>query len=98
MFFYEKESNGFITLVKFINKHCREKTISGCTFYFVYGSKVIEAKYDTMFESDNGEEMDSPDYDEYNAIAFENLETHELFEINYKNLPNELYCNGQRIL
>ncbi len=98
MFFYEKEDNGFIALVKFIDKHDREGTISGCTFRFVYADKVIEAKYDTMFESDNGEELDSPEYDEYNAIVFENMETHELFEVNYKNLPQELYCNGDRIL
>lgn len=56
-------------------------------FRFVYAHKVIEARYDTMFETDNGEELDSPDYDEYNAILFENLKTHKLFEINYKNLP-----------
>ena len=67
-------------------------------FKFVYDDKVIEAKYDTMFESDNGEEMDSPEYEEYNAIAFEDLETHELFEVNYKTLPKELYCDGKRII
>ncbi len=98
MFFYEKENNGFIALVKFIDKQYSKKTISGCTFRFVYESKVVEAKYDTMFESDNGEEMDSPEYDEYNAMLFENLETHELFEVNYKTLPIELYCNGERLL
>ncbi len=64
----------------------------------MYADKVIGAKCVTMFESDNGEELDSPEYDEYNAMLFENLETHELFEANYKNLPQELYCNGERIL
>ena len=44
-------------------------------FQFVYDDKVIEAKYDTMFETDNGEEFNSPEYEAYNAIAFENLTT-----------------------
>ena len=98
MIIFEKERNGFTTILDCIDELYERKQNKTAVFKFVYADKVIEAKYDTMFESDNGEEMDSPDYDEYNAIAFENLETHELFEINYKNLPNELYCNGQRIL
>ena len=95
---YEKEMNGFSKLIDFVLEHWDTHTVYDLIFRFVYEEKVIEAKYDTMFESDNGEELDSPEYDEYNAMAFENLETHELFEINYKNLPKELYCNGERIL
>ncbi len=96
--FYEKENNGLVALIYFIDDLYKLKQNKTAIFKFVYDNKVIEAKYDTMFESDNGEELDSPEYDEYNAIAFENLETHELFEINYTNLPKELYCNGKRIL
>lgn len=95
---YEKENNGFAKLIDFVLEHWYAHTVYDLIFRFVYDDKVIEAKYDTMFETDNGEELDSPEYDEYNAMAFENLETHELFEVNYKNLPKELYCNGKRII
>ncbi len=98
MILFEKENNGFITLVHFLNKAWRDGTVEEYLFKFIYDSKVIEAKYNTMFETDNGEKLDSPEYEVYNAIAFENLETHELFEINYKNLPKELYCNSKRII
>ena len=98
MFFYEKENNGLAELISFLLKAWSAGTVYDFIFKFVYDDKVIEAKYDTMFESDNGEELDSPEYDEYNAIAFENLETHELFEINYTNLTKELYYDGKRII
>lgn len=98
MILYEKENNGFTTLVHLLDKAWYDGIVDEYSFKFVYDDKVIEAKYDTMFETDNGEELDTPEYEEYNAILFENLATHELFEINYKNLPKELYCNGERII
>ena len=98
MILYEKENNGFTTLVHFLDEAWYDGTVDKYLFKFVYPDSTIEAKYDTMFESDNGEELDSPEYEEYNAILFEDLAMHELFEVNYKNLPQELYCNGERIL
>ncbi len=98
MIIYEKERNGFTSILDRIDELYEQKQNQTAIFKFVYSNQAIEAKYDTMFETDNGEELDSPEYEEYNAIAFENLETHELFEINYKNLPKELYCNGERII
>ena len=98
MIIYDKEQNGFTAIVDCIDELYDKKQSKTAIFQFVYDDKVIEAKYNTMFETDNGEVFNSPEYEEYNAIAFENLATHELFDLNYKNLPRELYCNGKRII
>ena len=51
-----------------------------------------------MYESDNGLEDDEEGYEEYNAIAFLNIETNELFEINYLNLPKTIVCGDVEVL
>ena len=88
---YDKENNGFVSLLRFVEEKCMQKTIFDLTFSFIYDSETILAKYDTMYETDNGL-YDSDDYEEYNAIAFMNLETNTLFEINYLNLPRSIIC------
>ncbi len=93
MNFTEKELNGFDKLFQYA-WNAGESTI----FKFVNDDVIIKARVDCFYETDNGLELDNPNYEEYNAIAFENVETHELFEINYLNLPQAVYCNGERIL
>jgi len=66
-------------------------------FTFIYKDKNIKAIVDTMYDSDNCLDLDDPDYEEYNAIAFENLETKELFEMGYMNMPEEIYDNDKLI-
>ena len=51
-----------------------------------------------MYETDNGLEDDEDGYEEYNAIAFLNTSTNELFEINYLNLPKTIICDDIKIL
>lgn len=51
-----------------------------------------------MYETDNGLEDDEDGYEEYNDIAFLNVKTDELFEINYLNLPNSIVCGDVKIL
>lgn len=97
MYLTDKENNGFTDLVKFINEKYDDKTILDLKFTLVYDDKTITAKYDTMFETDNGL-YDQADYEEYNAIAFLDLGTGELFEINYKNLPKTILCENHKIL
>ncbi len=93
MNFSEKELNGFSKLF-----HCAWSASEGSFFRFVTDKAIIVAKVDCFYETDNGLELDDPNYEEYNAIAFENIETGELFEVNYLNLPQKVYYGGEQIL
>lgn len=97
MIIYEKENNGFSSLVQFINQKYEEKALFDLVFAFAYENEIVLAKYDTMYETDNGL-YDEPGYEEYNAIAFINEKTGELFETNYLNLPNSIMCGNQKII
>ena len=92
MGFYEKENNGFSEFYRYVLKHNNE------TYVFVYGEKSITATFDCMYESDNGLEDNEDGYDEYHAISFLDLETKELFEVNYSNLPTSIMCGENKIL
>lgn len=93
MDFTKKELNGFEKLYNYAWK-ADKNTI----FKFVNGKSVTLAKVDCFFETDNGLETTESNYEEYNAIVFQNIKTHELFEINYQNLPNEIFCNDMKIV
>lgn len=56
------------------------------------------AYYDTDYETDNGLEMDEPEYEEYQGIAFMNVNDGSLFEINYHNLPESVYDEQHMII
>ncbi len=98
MILYEKENNGFSDLLQFINKKYDENVVFDLEFIFIYENETITAKYDTMYETDNGLEDDEECYEEYNAIAFLNTATDELFEINYLNLPKSIVCDNVKII
>ena len=61
----------------------------------------IEAQVDTCYETDNGLEMEDPDYEEYHACAMRIVKVIEdkngsfkegsLIEINYHNYPQQIY-------
>ena len=38
--------------------------------YSGYGNNIIDVKYDTIYEDENGLEDDDPNYDEYNRVLF----------------------------
>lgn len=92
MGFYEKEHNGFSELYRHVLGH-RDKT-----YTFMYNNSKIIASFDCMYESDNGLEEDEDGYDEYHAIGFVNLETGELFEVNYNNMPLSVMCGSDKIV
>ncbi len=92
MGFYEKEHNGFSKLYCYVLKHKSE------TYTLIYDNNTIIATFDCMYESDNGLENNEEGYDEYHAICFLNVDTNELFEINYNNLPTSIMCGENRII
>lgn len=68
-------------------------------FLFVYANGGrINAEFDTAFDTDNSKELDDPDYEEYHAIAYCDLETQKLFEVNYHNLPIEVWDKETRVI
>ena len=98
MIIYEKENNGFYKVLTFITEKWKEGTISNLLFTLLYDNKNITAKFDTMYESDNGLEEDEKDYEEFNVILFEDQETKTLFELTYNSMPKEIYCGELKIL
>ena len=98
MILNKKENNGFTKLLRFINEKYDENIVFDLEFKFIYETKTITAKYDTMYETDNCLEDDEEGYEEYNAIAFLNVATDELFEINYLNLPKSIVCGDIKVL
>ena len=67
------------------------------TLIFTGGKKVF-ATFDTCCESDNGLELDDPNYEEFICIVMRNEKTGKLFELNYHNIPTEVYCGDKRII
>lgn len=62
------------------------------------GDKIVLAYYDTDYESDNGLDEEDAAYEEYQCIAFRNVNTGRLFEISYHNLPDEILAGQDRII
>ncbi|MDO5297057.1 MAG: hypothetical protein Q4F00_10605 [bacterium] len=66
------------------------------TFFDAEGNSLTAYWY-TDYETDNGLELDDPNYEEYYAIAFQNADTKEYFEISYHNLPASVLCDGEKL-
>lgn len=99
MFFKLEEHNGFVELYQFINQFYINKTIRDLgIFKLIYKDRTANAKYDTMYDSDNGLDVDEPGYEEFNEIAFDDVDTGEGFYINYTNMPEEIYYDGKLIV
>lgn len=82
----------FDALFRFTHGH--EKGLY--TFYYSDGSEEL-VRYDTDYETDNGLELDDPDYEEFFAIVFRR-ESGELFEVAYRNLPDSVFYDRKRVI
>lgn len=60
--------------------------------------RVINAKYDTDYKYDNELPNDDKNYEEYIMIVFWNLDTNELFEFHYADMPAEVYHGDKRVI
>jgi hypothetical protein len=86
------EAGRFWDFLLFVHEHTRN------SYKFLSQDKsVINALFDTACESDNCLDEDDPNYEEYWILVFQNVENKQLFEINYHNMPVEVYCDGERV-
>lgn len=87
-----KEAGRFWDFFCFAGEH------KSCSYKFVFADgSVINALYDTACESENCLDEDDPNYEEYWILVFQNVENKQLFEINYHNMPVEVYCDDERV-
>ena len=87
-----EEEGNFKLLLYYASAHPHTKY----TFFDDAGNSIT-ATCDTIYETENGLELDDPDYEEYMGIAFKDEETGTLFEINYHNLPASVLCDGVKL-
>lgn len=86
-------------LNKYIDLHLYANDHPSSLFRFVDDTgNSLFATFDTAYETDNGLEPDEDGYEEYNAMAFCEESTKELFEISYHNLPAEVWDGKKRII
>lgn len=87
-----KEEGKFYNFLCFVEKHTHSN------YRLVFEDKsVIKCTFDTDCESDNCLDLDDPNYEEYWMIVFKNLATGKLFEVNYHNMPIEVWCDGEKL-
>ncbi len=60
--------------------------------------KIIKVYLDTAYDSDNGLALDDENYEEYFCILFQKISDGSFVEINYHNLPDEIYDGETRII
>ncbi|MCX4298558.1 MAG: hypothetical protein OSJ73_16240 [Lachnospiraceae bacterium] len=95
MFFSDNEKQIMQNLFLSINHNVNQKYILRYS-----DGDVIEGQVDTCYETDNGLEIDDPNYEEYYACAMKivkiivdktkTLKENSLIEINYRNYPQQI--------
>lgn len=87
----QKESDsGFIEFYDYINKNPYIK------YTLKYGTKIIDCEYFGCAESENDLDLNNPAYEEYNELYFR-INTTKAIDINYHNMPDEIYNDGKLI-
>lgn len=76
---------------------CTHSVPNGIYEFFDNTGASIKASYDTDYETDNGMEPEDANYEEFFGIVFKRLNSGNMFEITYKNLPSKATCDGVTI-
>lgn len=98
MFFSDEDRKNMGKLFKMLEEN------NGSRYILSFSSgDIVEAEVDTFYETDNGLELNDPDYEEYNACAMrivsvivdksKTLVQGKLIEINYHNYPQEIHID-----
>lgn len=86
------DNKRFETLLNYCHNH------ENAVYRLITAGENILAYYDTDYESDNGLDEEDAAYEEYQCIAFRNINTGRLFEISYHNLPDEILAGQVHII
>ncbi len=85
-------SNRFEKLLAYVNSH-----VNGKYTLFYESAKRTDSVFDSVYESDNGFDKDEEEYEEYKCISFKNISDGILFEVNYRQMPSKVVCDGEII-
>lgn len=86
------EAGKFWNFRGLVENHRRSK------FRLIFADKTeVQCTYFTSCESDNNLELDDPNYEEFWIIVFRKINSDETFEINFHNMPVEVWCDGRKI-
>lgn len=88
----ENSENRVNVLRSYVEKHRKS------LYKLVFKDCTINAYFNTAYDSDNGLEIDENGYEEYFCIAFQKVNDGTLFEVNYHNLPDEIYDGNVRVI
>ncbi len=89
-----KEEGNFEKLYTYMHEHDKDTIYK---MVFVDGS-VINAKYDTDYDYDNELPNSDPNYEDFYMIVCCNLETNELFEFHYADMPVEVWHGDVKVI
>ena len=89
-----KEEGKFKDLMIYLHEHDKD-----CVYKMIFADgTVINAKYDTDYDYDNELPNSDPNYEDFYMIVCLNLETNELFEFHYADMPTEVWHGDIRVI
>lgn len=86
------EARVFWNFLGFVHKHRK-----GNYKLKLQDGKEMECTYFTSCESENGLDLDDPNYEEYWIICFKDKNSDYIHEVNYHNIPLEVWFDGEKI-
>ena len=86
------EAGAFWKFLSFVHKHTK-----GDYRLKLENGNILECKYFTSAESDNCLDLDDHEYEEYWIVCFKDKHSDYIHEVNYHNIPSEVWCDGEKI-